>query len=163
MMLQKQPKHYKCKNEDTYTKIWTDIAILFVLLLAVVIVCAKRKPGMTEVLHELISINPFSALILLVLLDIVFTVVKTVIYGRNKKIIMNKGSVYEGKIEDTVYVKNKFVKSPGATYDYRYLVRLNDGRTINTEVYYEDFVSKDNISCCNVYEYNDRYYFTDFR
>ncbi|MBE6868652.1 MAG: hypothetical protein E7494_07800 [Ruminococcus albus] len=118
---------------------------------------------MTEVLHELISINPFSALILLVLLDIVFAVVKSVIYGRNKKIIMNKGSVYEGKIEDTVYVKNKFVKSPGATYDYMYLVRLNDGRTVNTEVYYEDFVSKDNISCCNVYEYNDRYYFTDFR
>ena len=65
MILQKQPKDYKCKNEDTYTKIWTDIAILFVLLFAVLIVCAKRKPGMTGVLHELISINPFSALILL--------------------------------------------------------------------------------------------------
>ncbi len=163
MIQQRQPKHYKSKNEDSYTQIWSDIAVLFVFILVIIIVCIKRKPAINEVMHELISINPFSALILLVLLHIVFVVVKSVIYDRNKKIIMNKGSVYEGKIEDTIYVKNKFVKSPGVTYDYKYLIRLNDGRTVNTEVYYEDFVSNDNISCCKVYEYNNHYYFTDFR
>lgn len=159
----KKPKHYKSKNEDSYTKIWSDIAVLFVFILAIIIVCLKRKPVITEVMHELVSINPFSALILFVLLHIVFVVVKALIYDRNKKIIMNKGSSYEGKIEDTIYVKNKFVKSPGATYDYKYLIRMDDGRTINTEIYYEDFAEKDNISSCTVYEYNNHYYFTDFR
>lgn len=163
MMLKKQPKHYKSKNEDFLSRIWVDMALLFIFFLAAIIVCIKRKPSISEVLCEIISINPFSALILFILLHIIFMMAKSVIYDRNKKNVMNKGTVYDGKIEDTIYVKNILYKSPGATYDYKYLIRLNDGRTVNTEVYYEDFVKNDNISSCTVYEYNNHYYFTDFR
>ena len=55
------------------------------------------------------------------------------------------------------------VRTPGATYNYKYHVQLSDGRMVNTEVYYEDFVKNDDINSCTVYEYNNHYYFTDFR
>lgn len=163
MMIQKLPKHYKSKNEDSISKIRVDIVLLLIFFVVAIIVCIKRKNSITEGLRELISINPFSALILFILLHIIYLIAKSVIYDRKKKLVINKGIAYEGQIEETIYVKNTLNKSPGTTYDYRYRIRLNDGRKVNTEVYYEDFVKNDNINSCTVYEYNNHYYFTDFR
>ena len=87
MMLKKQPKHYKSKNEDSLSIIWVDIALLFIFFLAAIIVCIKRKPSIAEIMREIISINPFSVLILFILLHIIFMVAKYVIYDRNKKML----------------------------------------------------------------------------
>ncbi len=162
MMPQRKPQHYKSINEDSLSEIWVDAGILAIFMVADVIVCIDRKADITEELTGLISINPFSALILFILLHSIFLVVKSVIYNRRKKIIVDNGNVIEGKITDTIFVK-ALSRSPGPTYNYKYLVQLSDGRTVNTEVYYEDFAKKDHITKCTVYEYNNHYYFTDFK
>lgn len=156
------PKHYKSISEDSLSRIWYDIALLLIFFVVVIIVCIKREIDIIEGLSSLMSINPFSALIVFVLLHIVFLIVKSVIYNQRKKSIVAHGKVIEGVITETKYVK-VLIRSPGPTYNYKYLVKLSDGRTIDTEVYYEDFVEKDSISHCTVYEYNNHYYFTDFR
>ena len=162
MMLQKQIKHYKTKNESSLSRIWVDIGILIIIFFVEVGVDVKRKVNITNELPKLISINPFSALILFILFHIIFLIIKSVIYNKRKQNIMEHGNVIEGVITGTINIK-VLSRTPGATYNYKYHVQLSDGRTVNTEVYYEDFVKNDNISSCIVYEYNNHYYFTDFR
>ncbi len=162
MMLQKQLKHYKSKNESSLSRIWVDIGILIIILLVEVSVDIEQKANITDELPKLISINPFSALILFILFHIIFLIIKSVIYNKRKQNIMERGNVIKGIITDTINIK-VLSRTPGATYNYKYHVQLSDGRTVNTEDYYEDFVKNGNISSCTVYEYNNHYYFTDFR
>ena len=158
----KKPTHYKSKNEDSLSRIWVDIALLFIFFLAAIIVDIKRRPSIAEVLREIISIDPFSALIVFILFHIIFLIIKSIVYNKRKRNIMEHGSVIEGIITDTIRIK-VLSRTPGATYNYKYQVQLSDGRTVNTEVYYTDFVKNDNISRCTVYEYDNSYYFTNFR
>jgi len=161
-MLQKRPKHYKSKNESSLSRIWVDVGILIIIFWVEVGVDVKQKANITDELPKLISINPFSALILFILFHIIFLFTKSVIYNKRKQNIMEHGNVIEGIITNTINIK-VLSRTPGATYNYKYHVQLSDGRTVNTEVYYNDFVKNDNISSCTVYEYNNHYYFTDFK
>ncbi|MBO5571184.1 MAG: hypothetical protein J5926_00510 [Ruminococcus sp.] len=154
-------KHYKSKNEDSLSSVWVDVFLIAVFLFVTVIVDIKHKVSIIDGFKELFSINPFSALLLFLILDIVYLIIKSAVYNMRKKKIIESGKAAEGKITDTIYV-NAFRYSPGPSYNYKYSVRLNDGRTVETEIYYEDFVSRDNIRNCTVYEYNGRCYFTDF-
>ena len=154
-------KHYKSKNEDSLSSIWVDVFLIAVFLFVTVIVDIKNKVSIIDGFKELFSINPFLALLLLIILHIPYLMVKQVIYNKRTKKIIENGSAFEGKITDTVYVK-ALRYSPGPSYDYKYSVHLSDGRTVETEIYYEDFVNRDNIRNCTVYEYNGRCYFTDF-
>ena len=158
----KQPKHYKSKNESSLSRIWVDVGILIIILFVEVSVDVKQKANISDELPKLISINPISALIIFILLHIIFLIIKFVIYNKRKQNIMEHGNVMEGIITDTIHIK-VLSRTPGATYNYKYHVQLSDGRTVNTEVYYEDFVKNHDISSCTVYEYNNHYYFTDFR
>lgn len=163
MMETRKPQHYKTRNEDTPSRIWIDFAILTLYFVVFLFVCIKRHADITEELSGLISINPFSGLILFTLLHIVFLVVKSLVYNIRKRIIIAKGNVIEGKIIGTNNVKVILTRGPGPIYDFQYCVQLSDGRTVQTEVYYYDFVKKDCINKCTVYEYNNHYYFTDYQ
>ena len=158
----KQPKHYKSKNESSLSRIWVDVGILIIILFVEVSVDIKQRANISDELSKLISINPISALIVFILLHIIFLIIRSFIYNKRKQNIMEHGNVMEGIITDTIHIK-VLSRTPGATYNYKYHVQLSDGRTVNTEVYYEDFVKNDDISSCTVYEYNNHYYFTDFR
>lgn len=158
----KQPKHYKSKNESSLSRIWVDVGILIIILFVEVSVDIKQRANISDELPKLISINPISALIVFILLHIIFLIIKSVIYNKRKQNIMEHGNGMKGIITDTINIK-VLSRTPGATHNYKYHVQLSDGRTVNTEVYYEDFVKNDDISSCTVYEYNNHYYFTDFR
>ena len=158
----KQPKHYKSKNESSLSRIWVDVGILIIILFVEVSFNIQQRANISDELSKLISINPISALIVFILLHIIFLIIRSFIYNKRKQNIMEHGNVMEGIITDTIHIK-VLSRTPGATYNYKYHVRPSDGRTVNTEVYYEDFVKNDDINSCTVYEYNNHYYFTDFR
>lgn len=159
----RKPKHYKNKNESSLSRIWVDVAILVLFIFAFVVVCINRHENMIEALPELVSINPFSALVLFTLLHIVFLVIKFFIYNMRKQIIISKGNVIEGKIIGTNEVRVILNRGPGPVYDFQYSVQLSDGKIVKTGVYYEDFVKENYITKCTVYEYKNHYYFTDYR
>lgn len=150
-------QHFKSKDEDLLSGIWVDVFLIAIFLLGSVIVDIEHKVSIIEEFKAMLSINPFSAILLLLLLNIPYLIVKQVIYNKRTKKIIANGSAFEGKITDTIYVK-----ALRGAHNYKYTVRLSDGRTVYTEVYYVNFVSENNIRNCTVYEYNDRCYFTDF-
>ena len=154
----RKTKHYKSKNEDSLSSIWIDLLLIVIFLFATITVDIKHKVSIIDGFKELFSINPFSALLLLIILHMPYLMAKQVIYNKRTKKIIENGNVFEGKITDTIYVK----ALRNSSYDYKYSVRLSDGRTVETAIYYEDFVNRDNIRYCTVYEYNGRCYFTDF-
>ena len=72
----RETNHYKSKNEDSLSYIWIDLLLIVIFLFVTVIVDIKHKVSIIDGFKELFSINPFSALLLFIILDIPYLMIK---------------------------------------------------------------------------------------
>lgn len=135
------------------------------MLLAVIVsiaVCFKQHISFEKFKEELLSWNVMTITFLILCVHIIYCLLYCQILRRKRSTIIRNGTQLRGKIIGVNTVENRMKQSGSISNYYIYTMKLSDGRTISTNLFYEDFNTELRLHECNVYEYNGKFAFADF-
>jgi len=156
------PSGCQTVNEDRIVRVWLILIVLGLLLIYLIYYHIKYDLPADTMIGVMSSINKLSVFIYLMLALLVLELIRWMLYRRSIQTIMLNGTCCTGTVIDAVGVPKTLRGYTTYSDHWQYKVLLPDGQIVLTDQYthyfYNDLVSK----TCTVYEYNGKYYFTDF-
>ena len=159
LIVNTKKRHIKSDKEDSLSDA---VVMLFLMagdILLFVLMCLSRKANIAEELSKAKIYDGAVLLFLFMALFAVFSVVKHFVYKMKVRTITEKGTKWQGTIVGTTE-KTAYSRRGGKWYIYT--VADENGRTVQTDRYMMDYADKYRLKICTVYEYKNKFYFTDF-
>ena len=161
-MKKSDQSRYQTVNEDRIVRIWLILIVLGLLLIYLIYYHIKYDLPANTMLGVMSYFNKLSVFIYLMLALLLLELIRWRLYKRSIRTIMLNGTSCAGTVIDAVGIPKAMRGYVTYSDHWKYKVRLPDGSIVLTEQYtnnfYYDLVSR----TCTVYEYNGKYYFTDF-
>ena len=160
LIVNTKKRHFKSKKESALSDALIMLVLMAGAVLLFVVMCISRKANIAEELRGLQIYDPAVLIFLFMAIYAVFSVIKHFVYKMSVRTILEKGTKWQGTITGTT--TNVLPGRPSGSKWYIYTVSDENGRTVQTDRYISDHVDKFRLKICTVYEYKNRFYFTDF-
>ena len=160
LIVNTKKRHIKSNKEDALSDA---VVMLFLMtgdILLFVLMCLSRKANIAEELSKAKITDGAVLLFLFMALYTVFSVIKHFVYKMKVRTMIQKGTKWQGTIVGTTE-KVSYTRRGGGKW-YIYTIADENGRTVQTDRYITDYANKYSLRICTVYEYKNRFYFTDF-
>ena len=161
-MKKTDPSLFHTVNEDRTIRMCLILIALGLLTVYLVYYHIRNDLPPDTMIGVLTTFNKLSVFIYLMLALFFLELTRWLLYRRPIRTIMLNGTSCTGTVAEAVCIP-KILRGYGTYHDYwQYKVRLPDGSTVMTEAYTHYFYYDLVYRTCTVYEYNGKYFFTDF-